>query len=319
MKIIKTKKLFALITAIALIVSLSGSLTALAASNDPNFTKAPGTDYTTVLNSNNGYTANIAAGPADTYYTFSGFDDEEDAENVIWTTNFGDSAQIAAQAEVEISEGVWASQVTVERVGTNYGPTSFRATSGFTSASMDLTVVVENPTPEAPITVVVYIQATQDASGNPVNYYVGNLAGSTVPATANNVLTGADGVAQSYHTPESALMELVKAPPTSALDAYTHINALTFGWDWQKNQTDYAYINGFTFYNFPSLTTTAIDAGTSSPWPGWQYRVYDALTGDLETQSEVTGAAVYKLADYDVVYWQYGPYGSVTFPENIYE
>ena len=127
-------------------------------------------------------------------------------------------------------------------------------------------------------------------------------------------------MATSYHSPISALMEMVKDPATSNFDAFTHLNDITFGWDSNLMQTDYSYIDGFTFYNFPALSTspTAINAGTSSPWPGWQYRVYDAITGDLHPESEFAGAAVYQLADYDIVLWQYGPYGSVSFPANIY-
>jgi hypothetical protein len=318
MKVQKTKKLFALLMAIVLVVSLSSGLTAFAASNDPNFTNAPGTAYTTFLNAANNFEADIAAGPADSYYMFSGFDDEEDAANVTWTVNYGSSAQIVAnsQTEIEVSEDVWASQVTVERVGTNYGPTSFRATSGFTSATMDLTVVVDCAQPESNRSIAVLVQYNESETYSGTvfdsDYYAFNYVTSVVPSQASDPLvTGEEQLAQNYHTPIGALARMITSPPPGwfYMTKIAGANILTDG----------SYVYGIQFYTDRFGATTAMLNGEG--YSGWQYRVYDLAEGGAvnpDSASGLIGAGAFPVEAGQVVVWRYGSYmDSSLFPDNI--
>jgi hypothetical protein len=312
-----------LATIMALFLSMGLSFiranNAYAASSAPNLTIIGATQYNTFLHP--GESTILTVVPADVNYLPDGVGLSylQDGFDFTWTSSNA-AVTVGSPYGVSVSSGgstyyAAAAEVTVAQNTTYGGPVNIHITNNTanapSTAQIDLTIVIEPTSPASAITVQVRVSALDTYTELGDNYSAENPAvRSIVPASASNVLTGATGVAQNYHTPESALVQDIQNPLVSPDDYNRYIAAI----DWPANS--YAYVNGISLYD-EDENQIDIPAGTGAANYGWLYRVYDS-TGVMRTDFDASlyGASIYPLNAGDIIYWQYGPYG-ITFPSTV--
>lgn len=283
---------------LALMLVFSFSFGVLASDSDlTNFTAAPGTEWTTVIDA--GDPATLQAGPANASWSFTGFSTEAAAANVDWTVNAGNALiDSISQDEVQVSPGVWASQVIVDTKSAGYGVISLRAANTNPGASpyatVDLTVLIEATSNVSPVDDVavevfdvhgdstVYVWAddlTVDKAANGGAFYNIPQTAQSFPtaATALDTIVDPNGVGTLYEVPD-----FVKAITVSPYNGY---------------------ISGITAFDWLTGVDEDLDA---AGYVGWNYRI--VRDGAIVPESEVISAAAIPLEAGDTVHWAYGTF-----------
>ena len=289
------KNLFKKIASVAMAgaLTLSMALPVGAATNDPNFTTyntafsvliAPGQDVT------------LKVGPANSYYSYTGFDTASDAVTKLgYSFNAGANKIASVKIGSEQTNGTYASTLTVTGASNGYGPTSIHTyNKDNPNAYVDLTVYAESDTDVAAATGVtveladlhndtyMYDYATnltvEKADGNDKNPYSKACVGEK----------NAAGCAQSYPTAGDALYSLME---TNNMISFT-----------QKE----GYIKEISDTNGNTLS-----GYTSSDWTtyyGWYYCVIDGNGADADfvEGSSVMSASVVPVESGDKVVWAFG-------------
>lgn len=120
-------------------LTLSMALPVGAATNDPNFTT-----YNTAFSVpfESGEAVTLKVGPANSHYSYSGFDTASDAVNKLgYSFNAGADKIASVKVESEQTGDTYASKLTVTGASNEYGPASIHAYNKDNSnAYVDLTV-----------------------------------------------------------------------------------------------------------------------------------------------------------------------------------
>lgn len=261
------------------------------ADTPPNFTA--NTDFTVVATT--GQAVTLQAGPADSYYSFVGYETAtEAAAGVDWSVVSSPSALIgsvsdptAAAVTVTIGGvGVtrYASQVTVTMASSSsaYGAASILAQDESNSYNyVNFTLVLKNTGTADNVDTATVIESYGE------EFAVNNTAVTTDISTASGAL--------KYAT------------PIDVLDAITSTGAITPNYDkyiYGYTQSS-GYVSSVTGYS-TTMAAITLDVQSVSPYRGWNYRVYK--DGTMDPLSEVISAGYYKLSDDDEVVWYYGSY-----------
>ena len=158
------KNLFKKIASVAMAgaLTLSMALPVGAATNDPNFTTY-NTAFSVPIES--GETVTLKVGPANSYYSYSGFDTASDAVNKLgYSFNAGADKIASVKVESEQTGDTYASKLTVTGASNEYGPASIHTYNKDNSnAYVDLTVYAESKTDVADATGVTQEQILEAA------------------------------------------------------------------------------------------------------------------------------------------------------------
>lgn len=261
------------------------------ADTPPNFTA--NTDFTVVATT--GQAVTLQAGPADSYYSFVGYETAtEAAAGVDWSVVSSPSALVGSMSDptaaaVTVTIGGvgvtrYASQVTVTMTSSSsaYGAASILAQDESNSYNyVNFTLVLKNTGTADNVVAAAKIQSIGE------EFFVSNAAVTTDISTASGTL--------KYAT------------PIDVLDAITSTGAIDPDYDkyiYGYTQSS-GYVSSVTGYD-EYMEQTTLTAQSSSPYRGWNYRVYKS--GTIDPLSRVISAGYYKLSDNDVVVWYYGSY-----------
>ncbi|ASS41478.1 hypothetical protein AXF21_06070 [Eubacterium minutum ATCC 700079] len=283
------KKLVTTLLAFAMVLTFTFACTgAVFAEDYPNITNAPGTEYTTKIESTtNAKLLEVIRASAD-YQNKSPFPTSAEARKVKWTFPNGGGNNFIVKKEVNGAADSWYAGLSVRKMPliSNKGAYTVRATKG--SANMDLTLVIPESKPKASKGVKISVDGT-------------NTEGD--PDTFNNVTkkTGIKAPAGEYNyaTPMTALTAMKSDTPSA-----TRIK------DHDGGQT--GYVSSITGYQ---NGTTAVTKSASSDYTrGWNYRVYRIKLGRyvLDPSSAYIGASAVKVSNGDAVLWYYGSYSEAT-------
>ena len=274
-------------------LTLSMALPVGAATNDPNFTT-----YNTAFSVpfESGKAVTLKVGPANSHYSYSGFDTASDAVNKLgYSFNAGADKIASVKVESEQTGDTYASKLTVTGASNEYGPASIHAYNKDNSkAYVDLTVYAESKTDVADATGVtvelvdlhdntgMYDYATNltvaKAEGNTANPYSKSCVGDTL----------ASGCAQTYPTAGDALYSLME---TNGVISFTQANGYV------QTVSD---VNG-----------NKLEGYTNEDWTvyyGWQYCVIhgNGADADFVQGSSVMSASVVPVENGDKVVWAFG-------------
>lgn len=289
------KNLFKKIVSVAMAgaLTLSMALPVGAATNDPNFTTY-NTAFSVPIES--GEAVTLKVGPANSHYSYSGFDTASDAVNKLgYSFNAGADKIASVKVESEQTGDTYASKLTVTGASNEYGPASIHAYNKDNSnAYVDLTVYAESKTDVADATGVtvelvdlhdntgMYDYATNltvaKAEGNTANPYSKSCVGDTL----------ASGCAQTYPTAGDALYSLME---TNGVISFTQANGYV------QTVSD---VNG-----------NKLEGYTNEDWTvyyGWQYCVIhgNGADADFVQGSSVMSASVVPVENGDKVVWAFG-------------
>ena len=289
------KNLFKKIVSVAMAgaLTLSMALPVGAATNDPNFTTY-NTAFSVPIES--GEAVTLKVGPANSHYSYSGFDTASDAVNKLgYSFNAGADKNASVKVESEQTGDTYASKLTVTGASNEYGPASIHAYNKDNSnAYVDLTVYAESKTDVADATGVtvelvdlhdntgMYDYATNltvaKAEGNTANPYSKSCVGDTL----------ASGCAQTYPTAGDALYSLME---TNGVISFTQANGYV------QTVSD---VNG-----------NKLEGYTNEDWTvyyGWQYCVIhgNGADADFVQGSSVMSASVVPVENGDKVVWAFG-------------
>lgn len=289
------KNLFKKIVSVAMAgaLTLSMALPVGAATNDQNFTT-----YNTAFSVpfESGKAVTLKVGPANSHYSYSGFDTASDAVNKLgYSFNAGADKIASVKVESEQTGDTYASKLTVTGASNEYGPASIHAYNKDNSkAYVDLTVYAESKTDVADATGVtvelvdlhdntgMYDYATNltvaKAEGNTANPYSKSCVGDTL----------ASGCAQTYPTAGDALYSLME---TNGVISFTQANGYV------QTVSD---VNG-----------NKLEGYTNEDWTvyyGWQYCVIhgNGADADFVQGSSVMSASVVPVENGDKVVWAFG-------------
>lgn len=284
------KKLSALVLALVMIFAMSAN--AFAATSDPNFTAAPGTDWSTVATAGNAKT--VCAGPANAYYSFTGFDTAAEAEAVSVTYNCGaDLVQsISVDDALIASTNTYAAAITVTPKSNVTGPISIRvaASSAASAPYVDLTIYVEKASGYVDdVTVDVEVVDLHDDT-----YMYEYGSSMTVKAAGKetaNPYNASAGCAQTYPTAAGALYSLMRAGNISFAQSEGYVGTIS---DNHNNSLEGYTNEDWTIYY------------------GWNYCVLRddpttaAVDYEIVAESSVVSASVLPVQEGDRVFWAFG-------------
>lgn len=289
------KNLFKKIASVAMAgaLTLSMALPVGAATNDPNFT-VYNTEFSVPINA--GSSVSLKVGPANNHYSYTGFDNADDAVNKLgYSFNAGEDKIASVKVTSEKTGDTFASNLTVTGASNEYGPASIHTyNKDDSNAYVDLTVYVESTTDVADATgVTAEIVDLHDNTG--MYDYATNLTVSKAKGNTENPYSeskvgkeAAKGCAQSYPTAGDALYSLM---------ATNEVISFTQNRGYVQTVSD---ING-----------NALEGYTNEDWTiyyGWHYCVLhgEGENADFVQGSSVMSASVVPVENGDKVVWAFG-------------
>ena len=283
------KKLVTTLLAFAMVLTFTFACTgAVFAEDYPNITNAPGTGYTTKIESTaKAKTLEVIRASAN-YQNKSPFPTSAEARKVKWTFPNGGGNNFIVKERVNKKADGWYAGLSVRKMPliSNTGVYTVRATKG--SASMDLALFIPGSKPKASKGVKISVDGT-NTNGDPDTFNnVTEKTGIKAPAGEYN-----------YATPMTALTAMESDTPSS-----TRIK------DHDGGQT--GYVSSITGYQ--NGTTAVVKSASNDYVYGWNYRVYNLKNNNyvLNSSSAYVGASVFKVSNGDAVLWYYGSYAEAT-------
>ena len=283
------KKLTTALLAFAMVLTFTFVCTgAVFAEDYPNITNAPGTEYTTKIESTtNAKTLEVIRASAN-YQNRSPFPTSAEARKVKWTFPNGGGNNFIIEKKTKKKADGWYAGLSVRKMPliSNTGVYTVRATKG--SASMDLALFIPGSKPKASKGVKISVDGT-NTNGDPDTFNnVTKKTGIKAPAGEYN-----------YATPMTALTAMKSNTPSS-----TRIK------DHDGGQT--GYVSSITGYQ--NGTTAVVKSASNDYVYGWNYRVYNLKNNNyvLNSSSAYVGASVFKVSNGDAVLWYYGSYAEAT-------
>lgn len=284
------KKLVTTLLAFAMVLTFTFACTSTVFAEDyPNITNAPGTEYTTKIESTtNAKLLEVIRASAD-YQNKSPFPTSAEARKVKWTFPNGGGHNFIVKKEVKEKAGGWYAGLSVRKMPliSNKGAYTVRATKG--SASMDFTLVIPESKPKASKGVKISVDGT-NTNGDPDTFNnVTEKTGIKAPAGEYN-----------YATPMTALTAM-KSDTPSATRIKDH-NGVQMG----------GYVSSITGYQ--NGTTAVVKSASNDYVYGWNYRVYNLKNNNyvLNSSSAYIGASALKVSSKDAILWYYGSYAEAT-------
>ncbi|QIB68996.1 hypothetical protein Ami103574_06510 [Aminipila butyrica] len=280
MKKMLNSKIMAFALSAALVMGMSA--TAFASDSDPNMTDYTG-QLTYVVDAADvtagGAAVELMAGPANSYWAYTGFSTEAAAAAVEWDVVSGSTAGIDIDStmalEVDTNEYVSYAYVTIDSNVTS-GVASIVATNPANNAFVNFTVLV-NPT-----TLV-------SAEAEDVNFEVYAPA-ATTPTASGTIDVAANG----YYSNRNFVTALDGTPAMLS-------NSIIQNYSIQYNAVDSMTLGTNKYGQY------TVDNGDGTyTYYGWQYRVYRG--GNVVGISEVLGADDFALQSGDTVVWKFGSY-----------
>lgn len=268
MKKFLNSKIMTLVLVVVMVFAMSA--TAFASDSDPNMTSQDGV-FTYVATEGNAEDFYAMAGPANSYWAFTGFDTQVGADNVTWSVLAGSTSGVSVSSTeaVELEAGKYVSMAVISVDSTApAGTASVEVKNNATNAKVNYTVVV-NPTSAASAATGVNFEIYAPGAQTPTATGVGTVAVSDYYSD-RNFPTALDSVASMF---SNGVINNYKA-------SYGYVSSITV------NGQEYA----------ANYTTNE----------GWQYRVY--RNNQIVSTSEVLGADDFALQSGDKVVWKYGAY-----------
>ena len=188
---------------------LSMGMPAKAATGDVNFTVYD-TEFSVPIEA--GKSVTLKVGPANSYYSYTGFDSASDAVSKMqYGYNTGEDKIDSVEVTSEATGSTYASVLTVKaKNDNNYGPTSIHTYNTDTNAYVDLTVYREALSTKAAVTIA--SEEAVDLTEGVMYEYGATLEVKAADAdTTDNPFKGSKGTAQSYPTAADALHILAVA------------------------------------------------------------------------------------------------------------
>lgn len=275
----------------AAVMTMGLGMTSLAAPvTAANFTTAPGTAYTTLLDSENNYSAVLGVGPADSWYAFEGYSSAQDALDSttgVWVNGSGSFVGDPVKGATHIDGKGYATTFTVTGTEGDHGAASLLASNVENpNAYLNLTVYQEAETTVAPAENVTVTVADVSGLNGTVQEKNGTVAVKAAKVTPDNRFYNVDGCAQSYPTAGDALYSLVG---TGFEQSGGYVNSVTMK-VYDAEEEDYV--------------DKAIVPTSEGGYYGWNYCVI--RDGAIVECSNVMSAAVLEVEKNDAVYWAYG-------------
>lgn len=285
------KKLISLILALVMVLSLSA--TAFAATSDPHMT-SDSSQWTVKVAP--GHSVTLYAAPADQYYAATSFSSAANATAVAWTSGNAAVATVGNVSAVTVSDessslnGLLCSAavVTVPAAAT-IGSCSIEAKNPVSGASVNFTIVVDS-------------NVTADATN--VTVYIPDLCWNGETGVLN--VSTVNHAGMNFATPIDVFKQLKAA------------SAATFSYN---DDTDYpsdSYVNDITYCGNFLGAYTDYDTYT---YYGWGYRVYRQNGTDsyLVADSAVMAVNAFQLQSNDTIVWLYGDadYLATAFPNAL--
>lgn len=279
------KKLVTTLLAFAMVLTFTFACTSTVFAEDyPNITNAPGTEYTTKIESTtNAKLLEVIRASAD-YQNKSPFPTSAEARKVKWTFPNGGGNNFIVKKEVNGAADSWYAGLSVRKMPliSNKGAYTVRATKG--SANMDLTLVIPESKPKASKGVKISVDGTNTKGDPDIFNNVTKKTGIKAPAGEYN-----------YATPITALTAMKSDTPSA-----TRIK------DHNGEQT--GYVSSITGYQ--NGTTAVVKSASNDYVYGWNYRVYNLKNNNyvLNSSSAYIGASALKVSSKDAILWYYGSY-----------
>ena len=283
------KKLVTTLLAFAMVLTFTFACTgAVFAEDYPNITNAPGTGYTTKIESTaKAKTLEVIRASAN-YQNKSPFPTSAEAQKVKWTFPNGGGNNFIIEKKTKKKADGWYAGLSVRKMPliSNTGVYTVRATKG--SASMDLALFIPGSKPKASKGVKISVDGTNTNGDPDIFNNVTKKTGIKAPAGEYN-----------YATPMTALTAMKSNTPSS-----TRIK------DHDGGQT--GYVSSITGYQ--NGTTAVVKSASNDYVYGWNYRVYNLKNNNyvLNSSSAYVGASVFKVSNGDAVLWYYGSYAEAT-------
>ena len=283
------KKLVTTLLAFAMVLTFTFACTgAVFAEDYPNITNAPGTGYTTKIESTTKTKTLEVIRASANYQNRSPFPTSAEARKVKWTFPNGGGNNFIVKERVKKKADGWYAGLSVRKMPliSNTGVYTVRATKG--SASMDLALFIPGSKPKASKGVKISVDGT-NTNGDPDTFNnVTKKTGIKAPAGEYN-----------YATPMTALTAMKSNTPSS-----TRIK------DHDGGQT--GYVSSITGYQ--NGTTAVVKSASNDYVYGWNYRVYNLKNDNyvLNSSSAYIGASALKVSSKDAILWYYGSYAEAT-------
>lgn len=259
---------------------LSMGMPTKAATGDVNFTVYD-TEFSVPIEA--GKSVTLKVGPANSHYSYTGFDSASDAVNKMkYSYNTGEEKIESVKVTSEATGSTYASVLTVKaKNDNNYGPTSIHTYNTDTNAYVDLTVYREALSTKAAVTIA--SEEAVDLTEGVMYEYGATLEVKAADAdTTDNPFKGSKGTAQSYPTAADALHSLAVA------------NGLTL-----------KQYNGYTQAITDSYGTKLEEyVAEGNIAYGWNYCVI--RNGEKVAAGDVVSASVLEVKNGDAVYWAFG-------------
>ena len=283
------KKLVTTLLAFAMVLTFTFACTgAVFAEDYPNITNAPGTGYTTKIESTTKTKTLEVIRASANYQNRSPFPTSAEARKVKWTFPNGGGNNFIVKERVKKKADGWYAGLSVRKMPliSNTGVYTVRATKG--SASMDLALFIPGSKPKASKGVKISVDGT-NTNGDPDTFNnVTKKTGIKAPAGEYN-----------YATPMTALTAMKSDTPSA-----TRIK------DHNGGQT--GYVSSITGYQ--NGTTAVVKSASNDYVYGWNYRVYNLKNDNyvLNSSSAYIGASALKVSSKDAILWYYGSYAEAT-------
>lgn len=276
----------------AAIMTMGLGMTSLAAEvSAVNFTTAPGTAYTTLLNENNGYEAVLGVGPASASYAFEGYtsaDDAVDSTTGAWVPGSNIFVGTPVKGSEKISEGVYATTFTAKGERGKYGAASLLTSNVKNSkAYLNLTVYQEAAddvnVPNANVKVT--LTDVSELNDLVVNESKEVTVQPAAKDDATNKFKDQENCAQTYPTAGDALYKMVGSDFAQYGGYVNSVTATVLNEEEEE-----------------SIVLAADTIGTD--YYGWNYCVI--RDGKIVQGSAVMSASVFDIKTNDHVCWAYG-------------
>ncbi len=283
------KKLTTALLAFAMVLTFTFVCTSTVFAEDyPNITNAPGTEYTTKIESTTKTKTLEVIRASANYQNRSPFPTSAEARKVKWTFPNGGGNNFIVKERVKKKADGWYAGLSVRKMPliSNTGVYTVRATKG--SASMDLALFIPGSKPKASKGVKISVDGTNTNGDPDIFNNVTKKTGIKAPAGEYN-----------YATPMTALTAMKSNTP-SVTRIKDHDGAAT------------GYVSSITGYK---NGTVAVRKSASNDYVyGWNYRVYNLKNNNyvLNSSSAYVGASVFKVSNGDAVLWYYGSYSEAT-------